>query len=58
MKLFLDALALAAVIGAVLYLWRSRRPSCADCPPRPRAAETRVSLKSMRAAVRRAGDRG
>jgi hypothetical protein len=57
MSLILDALALAAVIGAVLFLWRARRPSCADCPPRPRAAETRISLGSMRAAARRAGDR-
>jgi hypothetical protein len=57
MTLLLDALALAAVVGAVVYLWRARRPSCADCPPRRRTGETRIALNQLRAAARRAGDR-
>ena len=57
MTLLLDALALAAVIAAVLYLWRARRPSCTNCTPHRRTGETRISLNALRAAARRASER-
>jgi hypothetical protein len=56
-KLLLDALALAAVIAAVVHLWRGRGSSCASCAPRSHAAEARLSLTPLRATARRTGDR-
>jgi hypothetical protein len=56
MTLLLDAIAVAAVIGALAFLWRGRRTGCADCAPR-RGAESRVSLADLRASARRAGGR-
>jgi|MudIll2142460700_1097286.scaffolds.fasta_scaffold19114_3 hypothetical protein len=56
MTLLLDAFAVAAVIGALVFLWRGRGRGCADCAPR-RGAESRVSLADLRASARRAAER-
>jgi len=56
MTLLLDAFAVAAVIGALVFLWRGRRTGCGDCAPR-RGAESRVSLADLRASARRAAER-
>jgi len=56
MTLLLDAFAVAAVIGALVFLWRGRRTGCGDCTP-GRGAESRVSLTDLRASARRAAER-
>jgi hypothetical protein len=58
MAALLDLLAVAAVIGALVFLLRPRRrPGCADCAPAPGGAETKVSLAQLRASARRVSGR-
>jgi hypothetical protein len=57
MTLLLDAPAIALVVGAAVYLWRSRHRGCARCTPRSAGAETRIALGDLRDRVRRAAER-
>jgi hypothetical protein len=56
MTFLLDALAVAAVIGAVVYLWRSRKaPGCGGGRRRP--VQQRIGVDALRASARRAAGR-
>jgi hypothetical protein len=55
MTLLLDALAVAAVVAAVVYLWRSRKAP--GCGGGKRAAESRIGVDALRASARRAAGR-
>jgi hypothetical protein len=57
MTLLLDALAIALVVGAAVYLWQSRHRGCAGCTTRSAGAETRIALGDLRGRLRRAAER-
>ena len=58
MASLLDLLAIGAVIAALVFLLRPKKKSgCADCAPAGKGAETKVSVRQLRASARRASGR-